>query len=136
MEKEGRRAFRMFLMSLGFVILGVFFIATPSWPLGIMSLYAATFCFWQGFVSKGRMARIHAENEWWRLAERGVKLRPLHPCCVEYDKTGFLHEEPRCTRDRARDRKPQPRTPEDWARIDKVWAEMIEHFHGECGEEK
>lgn len=131
MEKESRRSARMFLMSLGFTALGVFFIATPSWYLSILFLYSATFCLWQGFVSKGRLARLHAEDDWWRLTERGVKLGPLSPCCIEYDKTGFLHEEPRCTRDRGRDRKPAPRTPEDWAKINETWNEMIERFHGE-----
>jgi hypothetical protein len=129
-----KRALRCFSFALGSVVTGVLFVAAGLWPLSLVSLYAATLSWWIGCRSNGKARRMQLEREWWIRAKRGIEQPPLTPCCMEFEDTGFLHDEPHCTRYRYG--RPRPITREELTEINLAWAEIIAHLEDpEYGEE-
>jgi hypothetical protein len=128
-----KRSWLMFSWALLSVLLGIFLTVTPLWLASVPMFYAATFWVWRGALCRSEETRRKHEAQWWRRAKTGVTQKPLHPCCLKYEETGFLHDDIRCTR--YLNRKPHPKSPEERAEIDPVWKEMISHLrdpeHGE-----
>lgn len=134
MDGHRKRALRCFSLAPGLIVAGVFFVVAGLWPLSVVCLYLATFAWWVGWRSNAKARRMQLEREWWAKAKQGIEQEPLTPCCMEFDDTGFLHDEPHCTRYRYG--RPRPITREELIEIDKSWVQIIAHLEDpEYGEE-
>lgn len=99
--------------------MGVFFVATPYWPLVVFFLYGAVLLAWRAGSEVGRYRRRKVEDEWWRRQKQGVRQEPLTPCCMRFGDTRVFHDGMRCTRGY---------TQEEWieqALIDATWDGMV-----------
>lgn len=134
MASHQKNALRDFSASLGCVVVSVLFMVAGLWPLSIVTLYLATFLLWSGWRQKGKADRREAEIEWWARAKKGIEQDPLNPCCLQFDETGYLHDEAVCTRYRYR--RPRPITREERMEIDREWQQIISRLRDpEYGEE-
>lgn len=134
MASHQKNAFRDFSASLGCVAVSVLFVVAGLWPLSLISLYVATFLLWSGWRQKAKAERREAEIEWWARAKKGIEQDPLNPCCLQFDDTGYLHDEAVCTRYRYR--RPRQITREERMEIDREWQQIISRLRDpEYGEE-
>lgn len=119
MRSAFRYAWWLLAGSLTCVGIGVFFMATPYWPLVVFFLYGSILLLWRGWDERNRHRRRRAEDEWWRKRKLGIRQPPMKPCCVRFGRTGPLHDDLRCTRERAE---------ESWIQqgvVDMIWEDMI-----------
>lgn len=123
MAGHRENALRDFSVALGCILAGVFFLVTGLWFLSIVALYLAALMCWSGWHQKAKARRREAEIAWWARARKGVEQEPLHPCCLQFDDTGYLHDESVCTRYRYK--RPRPITRQERMEIDREWERIV-----------
>ncbi len=122
MTSHLKRAWMLFLCTLGLAVWGLVATATPLWPLSLIFFYLALFTLWRGWLALTLDRRLAQEAAWWARARHDCYQDPLDPCCMLYGATLALHDDAHCTR--RREGNPGPLGENERLATDAVWAEI------------
>lgn len=126
MDNYRKRALRCGSTMLGLLFTGALFLVVGLWPMTLVCTYLTVLTGWTAWRSSLKAKRRKMEIEWWARAKKGIEQEPLNPCCLEFDETGYLHDEAFCTRYRYK--RPKPLTRQERIEIDEAWAEIVAHL--------
>lgn len=103
-EPLGRNLYWSLTGAVSFLVLAVAMLFTEYWPASLPFFYACAFSLWGVSTERRKRRRLAEERQWWIREKRGVVQPPLDPCCVMFGRTGTMHQDIRCTRDRTVER--------------------------------